>query len=137
MQINGSKAADYLTGTEDMDRIFGKNGADTLVGNGGGDELVGGKGNDLLVAGPGNDYDVLEGGPGRDTFIINAEANFDAIRDFDPAKDTIILDVPGAPDQSLLEWGQPGNAGFLYYDGVKSGILAGLPALVLDDVILL
>lgn len=137
MDIKGSKKSDHLIGSDDMDRIFGKAGADTLIGKGGGDELVGGKGNDVLIAGAGNDYDVLEGGAGRDTFIISAEANFDGIRDFDPAKDTLILDVPGTPDQSLLEWGRPLNAGFLYYDGVKAGVLAGLPDIDTGDIILL
>lgn len=137
MKIKGTKGDDVVVGSNEADVIKGGKGADTLIGKDGGDELIGGKGNDVLVAGAGDDADALEGGAGRDTFIISAEANFDGIRDFNPNKDTLVLDVPGTPDHSLLEWGQPGNAGFLYYDGAKAGVLAGLPALVLDDVILL
>lgn len=137
MKIKGSKKSDHLIGTNDGDRINGKGGADTLIGKDGADELIGGRGNDVLIAGAGNDYDVLEGGPGRDTFIINAESQFDGIRDFNPNRDTIVLDVPGVPDPSLLEWGQPGNLGFLYYDGQQAAIIAGLPSLLVEDVILL
>ena len=67
--LNGTGAADTLTGGI---------GDDTLSGAGGNDVLDGGDGNDRLTGGTGND--TLSGGDGDDTFVFGAGSNgFDAV----------------------------------------------------------
>lgn len=63
--LNGTNAAEKITGTAGNDLINGLGGADTLVG---------GAGNDSIYGGAGADY--LYGGAGNDTFKFNhANAN--------------------------------------------------------------
>ncbi len=72
--INGTPAADRLSGGVEDDELNGKGGPDTLIGAGGNDMLRGGTGNDRLFGQRGNDTlegeyndDTLKGGAGKDT----------------------------------------------------------------------
>ncbi len=85
--INGTSAADILTGGSDIDRIFGFDGNDTLLGLESNDILTGGKGRD-----------VMTGGAGLDDFDFNALAEMgktaskrDVIKDFTHLQDDIDL----------------------------------------------
>jgi Ca2+-binding RTX toxin-like protein len=61
-------------------RITGTNGADTLFGREGNDTLVGGAGNDALF-----------GEDGRDTFLFAPGSGIDAIADYTPGSDRLML----------------------------------------------
>ncbi|MEP5732001.1 MAG: calcium-binding protein [Sulfitobacter sp.] len=58
--ILGSQHADLLIGNDAENRLYGDGGRDTLIGLGGNDTLVGGA----------NAADVLQGGPGDDTYEV-------------------------------------------------------------------
>ena len=106
---------DFLAGVNGNDRLFGFNNRDTLLGGDGNDTLDGGNGNDSLDGSRGNDrliggsgddtlrgssfssgtdfdFDILEGGSGRDLFILgdgnsslyddNGSNDFASILDF-------------------------------------------------------
>ena len=102
----GTGAADRITALAGHDELLGQGGDDILDGGEGTDELFAGDGNDLLDAGPGDDYldgrqgdDTLTGGPGKDMFAYYArdydtevDNGADAIADFNPAEDVILLD---------------------------------------------
>ncbi|MDO9106875.1 MAG: hypothetical protein Q7U57_18185 [Methylovulum sp.] len=87
-----SEGKDTLFGTSGNNTIDGLAGNDWLNGAGGNDVLLGGAGNDLINGGNGND--TLTGGAGKDKFVFNSSltANVDSIIDFNPVKDTIMLD---------------------------------------------
>jgi VCBS repeat-containing protein len=80
--IEGTKAADALTGSSEADSIAAGKGKDQLSGLGGDDRLDGGKGNDRL-----------EGGEGGDSFLFGnkLKSNVDTILDFDAGVDTVVL----------------------------------------------
>ncbi len=63
-RVNGTSAAEILSGTWLNDEFAGKNGADTLIGSSGSDRLYGGKGSDALFGGMHDD--TLQGGGGGD-----------------------------------------------------------------------
>lgn len=76
-EINGTNRRDYLTGTHGWDEIKGFNGKDYIVGLEGNDALYGGNGSDTLIGvnpytcNPGyGEIDILDGGNGRDTFVL-------------------------------------------------------------------
>jgi Ca2+-binding RTX toxin-like protein len=88
--ITGTINADDLVGTPGKDVICGLGGNDRIRGLGGNDLLVGGDGNDTLDGGPGADrlagnagndtllakdgkVDILNGGPGRDTAVVDSK----------------------------------------------------------------
>ncbi len=58
--INGTSAANTLTGGTTNDAIFGFGGNDTLIGNAAADILDGGTGNDRMTGGLGNDIYVVD-----------------------------------------------------------------------------
>ena len=58
---------DYLDGEAGDDTINGSAGGDTIYGNAGNDALNPGDGDDFVTGGPG-DENVVDGGPGTDTF---------------------------------------------------------------------
>ncbi|HWI81046.1 calcium-binding protein [Ramlibacter sp.] len=62
MEIQGSAADDFLTGTSSADQLRGGAGNDTLLGAAGDDLLEGGPGDDWLQGGSGSDS--LDGGAG-------------------------------------------------------------------------
>ena len=75
--------------------VFSGNAADNMInGQAGNDSLSGLDGNDTLSGGAGNDS--LTGGPGADCFVFdttpNGSTNRDAITDFAPGADKILLD---------------------------------------------
>lgn len=88
-RILAGDGADQALGEDGDDTIFGGNGRDDLSGGLGNDRLFGEQGRDRLTGGEGDD--ALNGGTGRDTFIINPNDGRDAIRDFTPGQDTILL----------------------------------------------
>ncbi|MFI8744760.1 calcium-binding protein [Pseudomonas sp. NPDC077186] len=79
MVLQGTEAADELTGYDAS--------ADLLSGFAGDDLLRGGAGDDTLVGGVGND--TLEGGRGNDTYVFTAGDGQDLIRDFAAEQNTI------------------------------------------------
>jgi glycerophosphoryl diester phosphodiesterase len=100
---NGSKLT--LTAANTIENVIAGIGADRIIGNGLDNRLVGGAGNDILTGGAGNDAlvggagnDVLTGGAGNDVFGFEGNVAFtvasqglDAIQDFTPGNDQILL----------------------------------------------
>ncbi|GGA31610.1 hypothetical protein [Okeania sp. KiyG1] len=96
--INGNAGNDLLDGEEGDDVIEGEEGDDYIVGGDGDDELSAGAGNDLLEGGEGKDSlhgnegdnildggkgdDELHGGSGSDTFVLQQNAGYDSIYNF-------------------------------------------------------
>ncbi|MEJ6020725.1 calcium-binding protein [Ramlibacter sp. PS4R-6] len=82
--LNGTPAADSLTGGAGNDTINGLASNDTLVGNGGNDFLDGGAGTDVMIGGLGDDTYVVDataeianetlGGGGYDTVQVKLAA---------------------------------------------------------------
>jgi len=101
--IEGSEAANTLSGGILDDRIAGLGGDDHLSGYDGSDELLGGEGNDLLGGGLGLDF--LRGGPGSDqlfgegggTDVLYGEEGDDII-----AYDRSVLIADGGPGFDVL-----------------------------------
>ncbi|MET0744415.1 MAG: malectin domain-containing carbohydrate-binding protein, partial [Microvirga sp.] len=91
-RIRGGAGDDTLLGGAGNDRLTGDGGNDRLYGGTGQDRLNGGTGHDLLFGGPG--HDQLIGGTGRDAFVFNSRAAGakDAILDFKPRDDAMLLD---------------------------------------------
>jgi serralysin len=94
--INGLAGNDYLDGGAGADKLYGGDGNDTLsgaadndliYGGAGNDSLSGGSGLDLLEGGTGND--ILRGGLSADTFLFNATSNSDIVMDFQDGADKI------------------------------------------------
>lgn len=156
--LGGSSWADRLTGSSGSNYLVGGNGNDVLVGGAGNDLLVGSAGTDTMTGGTGNDrfrFDVMETTAQRDT-----------ITDFTAGQDSIEIrrgvftafaghaagalttgelalgPVATTPDQHLF-YNQA--SGVLSYDADGSGagvavelaVLAGHPALVAGDIILI
>ncbi|WP_404291242.1 hypothetical protein ACD578_04480 [Microvirga sp. RSM25] len=97
--INVQDVMETSTGTSRSESLIGSIGADRLVGAGGSDRLNGGAGDDILIGGMGND--TLTGDAGRDVFIFDTKlgtsatdrkVNYDTIKDFSVADDSIYLD---------------------------------------------
>ncbi|MBK3803293.1 calcium-binding protein [Azospirillum brasilense] len=112
-QIFGGAGADTITGNAGDDMIYadsyGGTGADTegtwnkLFGDAGDDVLVSGAGFDDLWGGVGND--TLTGGAGWDWFVFEPGSGVDAITDFTPGSDQIIVmsNMNGAGDPVLSQ----------------------------------
>jgi Ca2+-binding RTX toxin-like protein len=109
----GGAGFDEIEGGFGNDNIFGSNGNDELFGEAGDDTLVGGSGDDILNGGgdrSGED-DVLTGGLGADTFVVNDGSfffGFDydgpghaTIKDFDFAEGDKIQVLGSESDYSL------------------------------------
>jgi Ca2+-binding RTX toxin-like protein len=81
------------------DRLIGDSHNNALYGFGGNDTISGGAGNDTLDGGHGRN--LLTGGPGRDTFVFDTamipgfagDTPRNTVTDFQPHKDTILLDI--------------------------------------------
>lgn len=108
---SGANGTDFVYGGTGNDQIFAAAGDDRLWGGDGHDIVSGGGGRDIIRAGSGNDRitggyhnDLLSGGPGRDTFVFLANHGRDIITDFDPNRDTLLLNIDGL-DYSSLRWG--------------------------------
>ena len=95
----GEAAGDTFRGIEDLagsrfaDALAGDRGANRIDGGAGNDTLSGGLGADTLAGGPGNDR--LTGGPGADVFLFGPGGGRDAVTDFTPGVDRLLID-PGA-----------------------------------------
>jgi RTX calcium-binding nonapeptide repeat (4 copies) len=87
--LKGSKAGEWLVGTQGKDKIKGLSGNDRLKGRRGRDTLAGGKGNDSVVGGKGRDRH--RGGPGRD-LLKAADGRVDAVVDGGPGTDRCVVD---------------------------------------------
>lgn len=117
MKIKGWKTNDLLAGTDGDDIIKGGRGDDTIAGKGG--------------------FDILYGGKGHDTFVI-AASDFDAIADFQPGKDRIIIDAGlyggggggGEHVADHIDYSAP----ILSYEGEAVAILSGVPLLSDGDL---
>lgn len=90
----GSVNADILSGLGGDDVLFGQEANDTLDGGAGNDRLWGDAGTDRLIDGAGKDN--LYGGAGGDTFVLTADGEADAIKDFDTSQDLIDVSAWGA-----------------------------------------
>jgi Ca2+-binding RTX toxin-like protein len=101
--ICGGGGDDDIYGGAGRDRLLGGDGADRLYGQGGCDRLEGGAGNDVLVPGAGgaNCAGTLEGGSGRDRFVINREGD---------------NDVFGGPGRDVLDFRKSPVAMSVYLD---------------------
>ena len=67
--VEGTSAADNLSGGASIDRLTGGAGHDTLAGQAGSDTLDGGAGDDRLDGGSG--ADVMRGGAGNDRYYVD------------------------------------------------------------------
>jgi Ca2+-binding RTX toxin-like protein len=96
-RLLGSRLDDLIQGTDGDDRLFGQGGTDTLIGGAGNDYLDGGAGGGLVQGGLGDDTltggTLLEGGAGRDTYIVGSGPGV-TIRDaVDNDQDVVIVDA--------------------------------------------
>lgn len=78
--LEGGAGDDTLSGGAGNDNLMGETGSDLLLGGADADNLIGKAGQDTLVGGTGNDY--LAGGDDSDTFVLEDDAGFDKIADF-------------------------------------------------------
>ncbi|WP_459789796.1 cadherin domain-containing protein [Alteriqipengyuania sp. 357] len=99
--VEGTSAANVLTGQQNRDIIRGLAGNDTLSGLDGNDDLDGGDGNDILYGGAGND--LLLGGSGNDR--LEGEAGTDTL--YGGAGDDLL---DGGDGNDIL-YGEAGNEG--------------------------
>ncbi len=77
--VDGTGAAETLTGTNVVDRVYGADGDDTLSTGAGDDVLDGGAGNDTLTGGAGDDVYRFGYGDGQDTLADGAAGDSDAL----------------------------------------------------------
>ena len=92
--VFGGRGADVLFGHRGDDFLSGGAGHDRLLGGGGHDRIAGGAGDDFVAGGQGDD--ILSGGRGADRFFFDPSRNGegdDVIRDFDLARDRIVLEA--------------------------------------------
>ncbi|PWG63409.1 calcium-binding protein [Spiribacter halobius] len=87
--LEGGSGADTLRGGAGDDWLRGGTGSDTLRGGGGDDILSGGGGDDTLAGGPG--ADVLSGGAGDDRLVVDADDDAELVEG-GSGTDTVILD---------------------------------------------
>ena len=107
-ELSAGSGIDYIVGGGGNDLISGGYGPDALYGEDGNDILLDGGGfyTDILVAGNGNDtlngqasrlgdYDLMDGGPGDDSYYVDtpADLTFEAVSG---GIDTVYADINGA-----------------------------------------
>jgi hemolysin type calcium-binding protein len=78
--LRGMGGNDKLNGLGGNDSLNGGNGRDHLVGAGGADRLFGGPGNDVLNAVDGRADKAINGGPGRNTCIIDMAVELSLVK---------------------------------------------------------
>ena len=120
-----------LSGNADANTFIGWSGDDVLEGRGGNDVLEGGAGADRLDGGTGDD--LMTGGLGRDLFVFGENGGRDAITDFTPGEDSLLIFRTGLTDwNGLLALMSEGEGGVRIDLGNGSSLtLAGL---TLDDM---
>lgn len=111
MSLQGTAAADTLSGQTWSEYIYGQAGDDTIDAGDGDDVLIGGTGNDSLVGGTGSDTYLFNIGDGQD--IINeatSEGNLDSLVLGDeltsenvtfartPSTDDLVISIDGTSD---------------------------------------
>ena len=69
--LNGLGGNDVLSGLGGIDLLLGGAGNDLLTGGDGNDRMFGEAGNDTMIWNPGDDSDLMEGGTGTDTAVVN------------------------------------------------------------------
>ncbi|MCW8842083.1 MAG: hypothetical protein OQK00_01575 [Rhodobacteraceae bacterium] len=140
--IRGGKGADSFVAGRGNDVIYGGNGRDTgdlgwgddiwfdtsEAGFTGTDSVRGGEGNDTLKSGAGDD--TLTGDGGADTFIFTGATGQREITDFDPAEDSLLIQIGGmtiedfalneTSDGLLLSW----TGGNVSLTGLSEGDMA-------------
>ena len=94
----GGDGNDLVDGGNNPDAVYGLDGDDTLVGGSDfqTDILVGGNGNDVLHGDSGlGDYDLMNGGPGDDSYYVDtpADLTFEAAGE---GTDTVYANIVGA-----------------------------------------
>jgi trimeric autotransporter adhesin len=89
--LQGNTGEDFMLGGEGSDNLQGGDGNDTLIGGAGDDNLKAGAGDDLLD-GTGGGLDVLFGGTGNDTYLIDS-TDASTIESFNQGIDTVIAAV--------------------------------------------
>ncbi len=111
-KLSGGRGNDNLEGGGDHDHLWGGRGADLMDGGDGNDYLNGGRGRDTLTGEEGNDY--LVGGRSADSFVFSPfreDEGHDVVADFNPHRDTLVLDLTeGDPDllAAIAAEGDPG-----------------------------
>jgi parallel beta-helix repeat protein len=106
--VYGDSGNDLVYGGIGNDRVYGGAGNDKVYGDAGNDHVYGGGGHDTVVGGSGDDVidgdsgnDILYGNAGSDAFVFSdklgtaktdRKVNFDTIKDFSVAADSLWLD---------------------------------------------
>jgi hypothetical protein len=75
--LNGGDQPDTVRGEGGNDTVKGGSGDDSLWGGDSGDTILGQDGDDSLLEGGGQVMDLVEGGPGNDTFFNCPEVGYD------------------------------------------------------------
>jgi len=108
--VLGSLLHEDLIGGDNSDELFGFGGNDELLGRDDDDYLDGGAGDDRIWGHDGDDdlidgegKDNLFGGDGEDIFILYADGQADAIKDFEIDEDMIDVSAWGVTEFSELE----------------------------------
>ena len=91
----GGEGNDRLNGEAGIDYLAGGTGDDTLDGGAGPDTLYGEAGNDLLIGGPDFATDILAGGAGNDTLDGASGLGDQDLLEGGPGDDTYRVDLPG------------------------------------------
>ena len=128
--VDPSSSGEFIEGTNDKDRLTGTGKDDDIYGYDGNDKINGKGGDDLIDAGNGT-RNVVKGGPGSDTFVLNENATV-IIKDFDLAEDAISLD--GVNGETSYQ--QRGNNFYLYdNDGDAIARIKGVIDIELVDLV--
>ncbi len=148
MQIIAGAGDDVVTSGLGDDSISGGLGNDTIFGGGGSDEISGGYGNDVINTVDASDLaadgtalsgDIVDGGAGNDTITFDngdavtgdvgvdsfiqeytvGDANYTAINDFDPLKESIVIQTTTATGPLGFEADVNGAGTFVTIDTVQ------------------
>lgn len=93
--LKGANGADWLEGQENNDLLLGRSNSDTLIGGSGDDKLIGGYNTTVDQ----KEYDQLNGGLGKDQFILCDDFGYNyyqgegyaTITDYNQYEDTITV----------------------------------------------
>ncbi|MGI9437535.1 MAG: calcium-binding protein [Geminicoccaceae bacterium] len=131
----GGDGDDLILGASGNDIIHGNGGSDVLLGHEGNDELHGGTGRDRLDGGAGNDFleggadddlDILRGGSGDDTLVMNSVLDVPLERTTNAGQGNDSLFVRESYAQSLP--GGIDSSTFVFGDNFGEALPAGSSA---------